>query len=291
MSSSQDSSDWTRVVRKGRKNRRNNTESHSSRHAKPQTEGLRSPEDLEKDYRQHRKRWEEEAYSCPRLRELVTAKASHLTEIDKAVHLGVGTFDPNDGLNLDGKRSTFAQLAAFEIMVEELEKITSGKVEKFFQDPAFNASDKKFLENIGHTVLDDPKGTQMVDEKTLLFGVHLYRPVYNDALKGELPALFVGTGWEDWGDIFADEHIENVERMHKAYERCDFPQERLDCSSLPFQFSSSSTPTQTFFLTKAIILKINISNLTTTNIVAHLHFEDLELSINYIKSATNILQF
>lgn len=120
MSSSQDSSDWTRVVRKGRKNRRNNTESHSSRHAKPQTEGLRSPEDLEKDYRQHRKRWEEEAYSCPRLRELVTAKASHLTEIDKAVHLGVGTFDPNDGLNLDGKRSTFAQLAAFEIMVEEL---------------------------------------------------------------------------------------------------------------------------------------------------------------------------
>jgi hypothetical protein len=43
-----------------------------------------------------------------------------LTEIDKAVHLGVGTFDPNDGLNLDGKRSTFAQLAAFEIMVEEL---------------------------------------------------------------------------------------------------------------------------------------------------------------------------
>ncbi|EXL50541.1 hypothetical protein FOCG_08817 [Fusarium oxysporum f. sp. radicis-lycopersici 26381] len=230
MSSSQDSSDWTRVVRKGRKSRRNNTESHSSRHAKPQTEGLRSPEDLEKDYRQHRKRWEEEAYSCPRLRELVTAKASHLTEIDKAVHLGVGTFDPNDGLNLDGKRSTFAQLAAFEIMVEELEKITSGKIETFFQDPAFNASDKKFLENIGHTVLDDPKGTQMVDEKTLFFGVHLYRPVYNDALKGELPALFVGTGWEDWGDIFADEHIENVERMHKAYERCDFPQERLDCA-------------------------------------------------------------
>jgi hypothetical protein len=30
--------------------------------------------------------------------------------------------------------------------------------------------------------------------------------------------------------IFADEHIENVERMHKAYERCDFPQERLDCA-------------------------------------------------------------
>lgn len=30
--------------------------------------------------------------------------------------------------------------------------------------------------------------------------------------------------------IFADEHIENVERMHKSYERCDFPQERLDCA-------------------------------------------------------------
>ncbi|KAF5974329.1 hypothetical protein FCOIX_8341 [Fusarium coicis] len=219
MSSSQDSSDWTRVVRKGRKNRRTNTVSHSSRHVKPQTEGLRTPGDLEKDYKQHRKRWEDEAYSCPRLRELVKAKASHLTEIDKAVHLGVGTFDPNDGLNLDGKRSTFAQLAAFEIMVEELEKITGGKIETFFQDPAFSDSDKKFLENIGHTVLEDPKGTQMVDAKTLFFGVHLYRPVYNDALEGELPAL-----------IFADEHIENVERMHKSYERCAFPQERLDCA-------------------------------------------------------------
>ncbi|PNP78850.1 hypothetical protein FNYG_07715 [Fusarium nygamai] len=230
MSSSQDSSDWTRVVRKGRKNRRTNTVSHSSRHIKPQTEGLRTPEDLEKDYKQHRKRWEDEAYSCPRLRELVKAKASHLTEINKAVHLGVGTFDPNDGLNLDGKRSTFAQLAAFEVMVEELEKITGGKIETFFQDPAFSSSDKKFLESIGHTVLEDPKGTQMVDEKTLFFGVHLYRPVYNDALEGELPALFVGTSWEDWGDIFADEHIENVERMHKSYERCAFPQERLDCA-------------------------------------------------------------
>lgn len=30
--------------------------------------------------------------------------------------------------------------------------------------------------------------------------------------------------------IFADEHIENVERMHKSYERCAFPQERLDCA-------------------------------------------------------------
>jgi hypothetical protein len=30
--------------------------------------------------------------------------------------------------------------------------------------------------------------------------------------------------------IFADEHIENVERMHKSYDRCAFPQERLDCA-------------------------------------------------------------
>ncbi|KAF9765357.1 hypothetical protein IL306_002370 [Fusarium sp. DS 682] len=230
MSSSNDTSDWTRVVRKGRKNRKTNGESHShvnSRQTKPQEKNLRDPEDLLKDYKDHRKRWEDEVYSCFHLREIVK-QATHLKNINKAVHFGVGTFDPNDGLNFDGKRSTFAQLAAFEIMVEELEKITRGKIETFFQDPVFNASDKKFLENIGHTVIEHPKGAELVDENTLFFGVHLYKPVYNYALKNELPAMFVGTSWEDWGDIFAAEDIDNIERMHKTYDRCEFPRGKYD---------------------------------------------------------------
>ncbi|KAF4344064.1 hypothetical protein FBEOM_1981 [Fusarium beomiforme] len=231
MSSSNDPSDWTRVVRKGRKNKRNNGESHSqagSKEVKPREDNLQDPADLEKDYMDHRKRWEEDV-QCSQVREIVKTQVAHLKNINKAVHFGVGTFDPNDGVNYDGKRSTFVQLAAFELMVEELkENITGREIETFFQDPAFTTSDKKFLENIGHTVVESPKGAELVDENTFFFGVHLYKPVYNDALKGELPVMFVGTSWHDWGDIFAAEDIDNVEKLHNAYERCEFPRDKYD---------------------------------------------------------------
>lgn len=38
----------------------------------------------------------------------------------------------------------------------------------------------------------------MVSDNTLLFGVHLYRPLYAQALDSNLPAIFVGTGWDIW---------------------------------------------------------------------------------------------
>lgn len=38
----------------------------------------------------------------------------------------------------------------------------------------------------------------MVHDQTLLFGVHLYRPVYASSLEASLPAMFVGTGWDVW---------------------------------------------------------------------------------------------
>ncbi|KAF4449214.1 hypothetical protein F53441_7472 [Fusarium austroafricanum] len=241
-------SEWTPVVRKGRKNKNNNAKSNSDSNSpakspfvKPLKKNLRDPKELHDDYKRYREQWELEEY-CSRVREIVATKAAHLKGINKAINFGIGSFDPRFGAGV-GLRSSFIQLAAFEDMVEELEKITGEKIKTYLQEPAFNAADKKFLEDLGHTVIEDPQGTEMVDPDTFFYGIHLYKPVYNDALAKHLPALYVGTGYEAWsglvgfileGDmanedsIFTSEGVENVKKMHDVYDHCEFPRERHD---------------------------------------------------------------
>ncbi|KAM0340751.1 hypothetical protein ACHAPU_010342 [Fusarium lateritium] len=229
MSSSKDTPEWTHVTRKSRKSNKSKASSHiNSRSVTPQTENLRDPSDLQKDYDRYRSHWEAEP-PCSELREFIKAKAAHFKDIKRAVNFGTGTFDPHHE-GIDPKKTAFVQLAAFEIVIEELEKITGNKIETFFQDPVFNESDKKFLANHGHTVVEDPAGCDLVDSNTFFFGVHLYKPVYNDALAKHLPTLFIGTGWVAWDDMFATEGMENMEKMHKLYETCEFPQreQRMD---------------------------------------------------------------
>lgn len=81
-----------------------------------------------------------------------------------------------------------------------IERVTEQKIDCFFQDPVFNTSDKAFLKNLGHTVVETPAGCEMIDQDTLFFGVHLYKPIYAMALEKHLPAIFVGTGWEVWDE-------------------------------------------------------------------------------------------
>jgi hypothetical protein len=180
----------------------------------PQTENLRDPSELEKDYKHYRSHWEA-GVPCSQLREFIKAKAANLKDTNRAVNFGTGSFDPpTEGV--DPKRAAFQQLAAFEIVVEELglfylslihdntnlyaEEISGNKIETFFQDPVFNESDKKFLTNHGHTVVEDPAGCELVNPNTFFFGVHLYKPVYNVALAKHLPVLFIGTGWAAWDE-------------------------------------------------------------------------------------------
>lgn len=78
------------------------------------------------------------------------------------------------------------------------EEKSNAKVECVLQEPVFTASDRSFLESLGHRVVDSPKGFDMIDEDSLLFGVHLYRPIYTKALERNLPAVFVGTDLDVW---------------------------------------------------------------------------------------------
>ena len=126
MSSPKDSQEWTQVSRKSRKNKskstkfnQNSSSSHSHINASPvapNTESLYSPAELEASYRRHRERWESEP-SCAEVRELIASKASHLNKINRAINFGVGTFDPKGVYN---PKASFVQLAAFDVIVEEL---------------------------------------------------------------------------------------------------------------------------------------------------------------------------
>ena len=67
-----------------------------------------------------------------------------------------------------------------------------------FQEPAFNANDIAFIKSLGHTVVDSPEGNQYIHANTLFYGPHLYYQLYAEALQGELPVIYVGSGIECW---------------------------------------------------------------------------------------------
>ncbi|KAH6973177.1 hypothetical protein BKA56DRAFT_593403 [Ilyonectria sp. MPI-CAGE-AT-0026] len=106
-----------------------------------------------------------------------------------------------------------------------VENITGGKIECIFQDPVFTQSDKDFLASLGHQVVETPAACGMIDANSLLYGIHLYRPIYAMALEKSLPAIFVGTGWDVWDDLSNTEGLEKMEEMEKTYTRCAFPQD------------------------------------------------------------------
>ncbi|KAL3601011.1 hypothetical protein FPOAC2_05264 [Fusarium poae] len=234
MSSPKDSQEWTQVSRKSRKNKNRSTNSNqvsssSSPHVAarvnvPNTENIRTPAELETSYRRYRERWESEP-SCAKVRELIASKASHLNKVSRAVNFGVGTFDPKGAYD---PKASFVQLAAFDVIVQELEKITGEKMETYIQDPMFSASDKTFLGNLGHTVVEEPAGNDLVTPTTFFFGVHLYRGVYKEAFEKHLPALFIGTGWDAWDNMPSLDGLEEIHEIHKTYEHCEFPEDKYD---------------------------------------------------------------
>lgn len=197
--SSQDSDGWTRVPAKGRRRGGRSRPSaapvaigHSP--GLPRTENLRSASDIADEYRRIRAQWETTEASQI-LRRFVTDHGP--ASVSTAVCLGIGTFDPPDG-GWDTKRRTYVQLIAFLLVVEAFEGKLGRKIECVFQEPVFTEPDKAFITSLGHQAVDSPQGFDMVKPGTLLFGVHLYRPIYAKALESCLPAVFIGTDLDVW---------------------------------------------------------------------------------------------
>ncbi|KAM3468998.1 hypothetical protein MY5147_007410 [Beauveria neobassiana] len=202
---------WTRVKRKSRQNPSKKTYTAEAHHLPetftPRTHGLlRPPESLRADHDKIRAQW----LDSPAHEALIRLVDSHAQSlhIDKAVCLGIGTFDPEDG-GREAKRAAYVQLCALSTLTSQL----------------------------GHRVVSSPAAYSLIDNATLLLAVHLYRPIYAAALQLNLPAIFIGTGWDVW-DTVTMEHssdLDNMKKMHSMYSRHAFPQ---DITSTAFSSTS-----------------------------------------------------
>jgi hypothetical protein len=94
------------------------------------------------------------------------------------------------------------------------------------QEPGFTHVDKGFCSELGFEVVDTPGAFTMVNETTLVFGIHMELQTYAEALT-TLPAIFIGSGLDEW------EKLMNVtpdlpglgpmREMDSTYEKFSFP--------------------------------------------------------------------
>lgn len=147
------------------------------------------------DHKKFAQQWTD-SDSCSKLRNLIKSRPCHPFPT-KAICLGLGSFDPEDG-SWQIRRRSHIQLAAFMTIVDSFADLSKHKINCFFQEPCFTAGDKSFLKSIGYEVVDSPRGFEEVSEDTVLYGVHLYRDIYSSAIEKAIPAMFIGTGYDVW---------------------------------------------------------------------------------------------
>ncbi|KAG8161014.1 hypothetical protein KVR01_009278 [Diaporthe batatas] len=232
-SSEDDPSQWTRIVRKGKGKKLGRKEEILSLPVGGPPENFhpnRSPKltvhDIKADHHKIASRWRTtEGYEqlCSTIND---HSVSH-QNVTRAVCLGIGAFDPEDG-SWSSQRRSHTQLAAFLAIVDALRSESGQDIETIYQEPRFAQPDKEFLTSLGGKTVDSPGAYELINDTTLVFGVHLYRDIWADALKNGLPAMCVGTGWDVWEENpGADKSpdFDRVREMDAAFDKFPFPQD------------------------------------------------------------------
>ena len=226
MAEAEPQEEWTQVRRKPRRNAQQQaapphvhirgTGLSPTLGAHVPAEARLSAPDIQRDHNRQMAQWQES--TCrQRLMDLFSAPGRPRPRVSRAVCLGIGSFDPNDG-SWWAKRYAHTQLAAFLTIVAALRdqenqrdgqdgsQHENGQQEQpqpircFFQEPMFSPSDKEFIRGLGQEfeVVESPQGFELVDDQTLVFGVHLYCDIYSQAIAACVPAVFVGTSLGVW---------------------------------------------------------------------------------------------
>jgi len=87
----------------------------------------------------------------------------------------------------------------------------------------FTDVDKEFCSSLGIEPVNDPEAFQLVDEKTLLFAIHMELETYNSAL-AKLPAIYIGSHAEQFRNVGrSEEELARLSAMHDASDAYDFP--------------------------------------------------------------------
>ncbi|KAI8631598.1 hypothetical protein F5Y19DRAFT_399518 [Xylariaceae sp. FL1651] len=182
-----------------------------------------SLEQVKQDHERFARQWKSSPSNF-QLQELLFAPIAS-GAVTKAICFGLGTFDPADGA-WEQKRKTHVQLAAFLTIVEHIENKASRQIRCFFQDPIFNSVDRAFIESLGHEVVESPAGFHLVDSSALVFGIHLYRDVYSQAIAKHIPAIFIGTPYDIWEDCHGTENLDwaRMKDLDRICAKVRFPE-------------------------------------------------------------------
>lgn len=91
----------------------------------------------------------------------------------------------------------------------------------------FTQIDKDFCVELGFEVVDTPDAFPMVDEKTLVYGIHMELRTYFLAL-ATLPTAFIGGGLDEWERVIdfdpsLKEFVAPIAKMDATYTKYPFP--------------------------------------------------------------------
>ncbi|KAI4866458.1 hypothetical protein F4820DRAFT_416638 [Hypoxylon rubiginosum] len=218
--------EWTRVRRKGRRHleKHQGTDPNSHFSGPTPRQPFLSIFDIQSEHRRITDQWESST-CCLRLREIVTSRSSH-SGVSQAICFGLGSFDPENG-SWEGRRTAHVQLAAFLCIVEQLQRNSSQAIACLFQEPLFNSVDKAFIQSLGHEIVDSPEGFDRVTPSTLVFGIHLYRDIYNQTVAKHLPAMFVGTSYDVWEEFrgFSQSEFAKMKELDEQCAKVEFPED------------------------------------------------------------------
>ena len=104
------------------------------------------------------------------------------------------------------------------------------------QEPRFTQTDKEFCAKLGLKAVENPDAFSLVNENTLVFGIHMELDIYNRALANR-PAIYVGASLQEWekvvGHGLGDENpLTAFSEMESACDIYAFP-------DLDYMFSST----------------------------------------------------
>ncbi|KAL2024268.1 hypothetical protein VTK56DRAFT_9424 [Thermocarpiscus australiensis] len=154
---------------------------------------------------------------------------SNRPAITKAICLGPGTYEPSNGSST-ARRTAHMQTAVFRSIIDHLSSQRDQEIKCVIQEPMFTHIDREFCAKLGLEAVESPEAFAMVDDSTLLFGIHLELPIYSRAL-ANLPAIYIGASLKQWEDTGHDPEAEGpmtpFSVMDATYDSYDFPD--LDC--------------------------------------------------------------
>lgn len=104
------------------------------------------------------------------------------------------------------------------------------------QEPRFTQIDKDFCATLGLEAVESPDAFAIVDENTLLFGIHMELQIYNQAMTN-LPGIYVGASLKEWEKVV--DHQPSSDNPLTCFSAMDTTYDIYSVPDLDYMFSST----------------------------------------------------